>query len=179
VRRALNIVGVVVVGILFWTVQHRGPEIQPPQARTDLRSNRASHVVLQVALQRLTPLHPMTDDGGRNPFSFRPVRAVIPVPGRLTDPPAARVALLETQRIPPAAEAPFKFMGILQKGSGDTWGIFADCAGYTRAAKVGQSVLGTWNVVRMGAEAAVVESLRGQRVVMPLDGCGATSHLSR
>jgi hypothetical protein len=91
----------------------------------------------------------------------------------MTDLPAARVSFLETQQIPPAVEVPFKFMGTLQKASGDTWAIFADCAGYTRAAKVGESVLGTWNVVRVGAESAVVESLTGQRVVMALAGCGA------
>jgi len=51
----------------------------------------------------------------------------------------------------------------------------AVCAGYTRAAKVGESVLGTWNVVRVGAESAVVRSLTGQQVVMALNGCGARS----
>lgn len=178
VRRALKIAGVVVVAvaaILFWTVQDRGAEIQPRHPATDLRSHRASTVVPHVALQRATPIHRVTDDGGRNPFSFRPVRAIAPVPGVLADPPAARVSLLETQRMPPRVEAPFRFMGILRKGSGDTWAIFADCAGYTRAAKVGEFVLGTWNVIRVGAESAVVESLTGQRVVMALDGCGAGS----
>ena len=172
-RRALNIVGVVGVGVLFWTVQHRGSDIQPRQARTDLRSNRASTIVPQVALQRSIPLHPVIDDGGRSPFSFRPVRAVVPVRGSLPDPRGARVSLLETPRTPPAVEAPFKFMGILQKRSGETWAIFADCAGYTRAARVGESIIGNWNVVRVGAEAAVVESLTGQRVVLALDGCRA------
>jgi hypothetical protein len=173
VRRVLNIVSVVVVGLVLWNVQDRGPEIQPRRARTDLRSNRAGDVVLQVALQRSTTHHPVIDDGGRNPFLFRPVRAVVAVPASLTVPPAARVSVRETRRIPPTVEAPFKFMGLLQKRSGDTWGIFADCAGYTRAAKVGESILGTWKVVRVGAEAAVVESLTGQRVVMALDGCRA------
>jgi hypothetical protein len=173
VRPALNIFGVVAVGMLFWTVQHRAPEIQPRQARTHLRSGGASNVVLQVALKSSTPVHPVSHDGGRNPFSFRAVPAAVPLPDRLTDPPTARVSLPETRRIPPRVEAPFKFMGLLQKRSGGTWAIFADCAGYTRAAKVGESILGTWNVVRVGAESAVVESLTGERVVMALDGCRA------
>jgi hypothetical protein len=166
----LNIVGVVVVGILFWAAPHQGPEIQPRQARTDLKSDRASDVVPRVALHRSTPLHPVIDDGGRNPFSFRRARAV---PASLTVPSAARVSLVDTWRIPRAAEAPFKFMGTLQKASGGRWAIFADCGGYTRAAKVGESVLGTWNVVRVGAESAVVESLTGERVVLAMGGCGA------
>lgn len=176
-RRALSIVGVVVVGILFWTIQHRDLEVRPRQGRTDLRTGRAGSAVPQIALQRSTPLPPVTDDGGRNPFVFRPVRAVVPPPRRLPDPPAARVPLVEPQQIPPPViTAPFKFMGTLQKGFGDTWAIFADCTGYTRAARVGESVLGTWNVVRVGAESAVVESLKGQRVVLALDGCGARSY---
>jgi hypothetical protein len=76
---------------------------------------------------------------------------------------------------PPTISAPFKFMGILQKRSGETWGVFADCAGYTRAAREGESVLGAWRVLRIGVEAVFVESLDGRRLTIPMAGCGPRS----
>ena len=160
--------------MLFFTPEHRGPETQRRPARTDVSAGRSSGVVPQVRPPGVTPLYSAINDAGRDPFSFRTARTVFRDPGGAAGPHAATVSLVETSSIsPPVIAAPFKFMGILQKGSGDTWAIFADCAGYTRAARKGESILGAWTVVRLSAESVEVESLKGQRVTMPLAGCGA------
>jgi hypothetical protein len=135
---------------------------------------RSSSVVPQIRVQQPASLHSAINDAGRDPFSFRPVRAAVRSPGTTTEPPAAAAPLPETPRIsPPVIVAPFKFMGILQKGSRDRWAIFADCAGYVRAAREGESILGAWTVVRVSAESAEVAALTGQRVTIALAGCGA------
>ena len=90
-------------------------------------------------------------------------------------PDAGRAALQEASPVPVAITAPFKFMGILQRQTGETWGVFADCAGYTRAAREGDSVLGTWRVLRIGTESVFIESLDGRRLTLPLSGCGPRS----
>ena len=178
-RRNMPLVGAVaglsVLTVLFLTLEHRGPESQRRPTRTDGRVGRSSSVVPRVRPQGST-FYSAINDAGRNPFSFRPVRIVLRGPAEVdaTAPRATRVSIRETPEVsPPAVAAPFKFMGVLQKGSGDTWAIFADCAGYTGAAREGESILGAWRVVRLSAELVVVESLKGQRVTMPLTGCGA------
>lgn len=128
----------------------------------------------RVRLGALAGQPSAVDVGGRNPFSIRQKAAVLILPSQRV-PEIDRARLEQAAPVPTAITAPFKFMGILQKRTGETWGVFADCAGYTRAAREGESVLGIWRVLRVGAESAFVESLDGQRVTMPLGGCGPRS----
>lgn len=124
-----------------------------------------------IRLQALSaPLSPI-DDSSRNPFSAAR-RLVVLVPPALPQRPPDRVDGREAPNAPPVVSAPFKFMGLLQKRTGERWGVFADCAGYTRAVREGESVLGSWRVVRLGIESVFVESLDGRQLTMPLAGCG-------
>jgi hypothetical protein len=150
------------------------PEVTPA---TRFRPSQTLHHVERPARVRLEALsgQPSEVDGtGRNPFSTRPKPAVLVSP-TLPRLQTEHAAVSVPSYAAPTISAPFKFMGILQKRSGETWGVFADCAGYTRAAREGESVLGAWRVLRIGAESVFVESLDGRGVTIPMAGCGPRS----
>jgi len=114
----------------------RGPE--PPRVTLDdLRLRRAA----------VTP-------GDRDPFRFR--QQVSVVAARSAPRPADRLAVVPSQMPPPQAPVvPIRFMGSLVVRNG-RWAIFSDCAGYTGAARRGESFLGEWEVLRIDEESVVV-----------------------
>lgn len=163
------------LAIVSWTSYAR-PVIVPTHRTTAPRTTPGSFDrPAQVRLDALTGRASAIDGDGRNPFSAKPRHAAnLPqtLPAVDREPP---VVLREASSVQPTIAAPFKFMGTLQKRTGETWGVFADCSGYTRAAREGELVLGTWRVLRVGAESAFVESLDGRRMTLPLGGCGPRS----
>jgi hypothetical protein len=164
---------VAAVAAIGWAL-HDVPSVTPA-AR--LRPSQAIAHFAAPARVRLETLNgqPSQIDGSiRDPFSRRHA-AAMPIPPAKPAAAAAPIEPPEMPTVPPAITAPFKFMGILQRPSGATWGVFADCGGYTRAAREGESVLGTWRVLRIGAESVFIESLDEHRLTLPLSGCGPRS----
>jgi hypothetical protein len=177
IRPAIRPTGAVVAASVFvalsLTWAFRGPVTYPRRTMTAPNATpSALGRTMPAGLDALNRQSFAVSASGRDPFSFRPRPAV------LRDAPAASVVHIDTTAIPrtsyiPAPAAlPFKFMGILQKGHGDTWAIFADCAGYTRAGRVGDSILGVWRVVHIGVEAVDMEAFDGRRATLPEVGCG-------
>jgi hypothetical protein len=174
-RRLLGVVAAAGgLAIISWTSHDLSSVVAIPRATAPLAASGSFDPPVRVPLEALRGRAAEIDGASRDPFSRRPRSAVLVTPA---PPPleAERVLRRVASDVPPVIAAPFKFMGILQKRTGETWGVFADCAGYTRAAREGESVLGTWRVLRIRAESAFVESLDGRRVTMPMDGCGPRS----
>jgi hypothetical protein len=174
IRLIAGIAAVIVLGMLFRASIRQRSAAPPDRGNAASRSPHvASHVATRVRLDGLDQQRFSVGEWDRDPFSFKARAAALRVPS----PPAAHhviaTPIRETSPNPPPLAAPFRFMGVLQKGSGGTWAVFADCTGYTRAAREGESVLGVWRVLRIGVESVAIESLDGQRVVMAQGGCAA------
>jgi hypothetical protein len=152
----------------------RGPDPRstPRRARAEARPDGMSSTALtRVKLRGLEQLPSSINDGGRDPFSFRPRPAVLRTPSPSTTPLRVPTARPESFPVPAPVAAPFRFMGVLERGPAERWAVFADCAGYTRAAKEGESVLGAWRVMRIRVESVAIESLDGRRLIMASGGC--------
>lgn len=162
------------VMILGWASGGRLAVAPTRRATASFTTSRNDDSPVRVRLDALSDRPSAIDGSSRDPFSTRHLAVVMMPPARPI-PEIDRAAFREVFHPPPTITAPFKFMGILQKRTGEMWGIFADCAGYTRAAREGESVLGTWRVRRLGTESVFIESLDGQGLTLALGGCGPRS----
>jgi hypothetical protein len=161
-----------VLALVFRGSRGPDPTSTSRRARADARPDGMSSTALtRVKLRGLEQLPSSIDDGGRDPFSFRPRPAVLRTPSAAVPPLHVLSARPESSPVPAPVAAPFRFMGVLERGPAERWAVFADCAGYTRAAKEGESVLGAWRVMRIGVESVAIESLDGRRLIMAPGGC--------
>jgi hypothetical protein len=171
-RLIAAVAALTVLALVFRASRGPDPRSTPRRARADARPDGMSSTALtRVKLRGLEQLPSSINDGGRDPFSFRPRPAVLRTPSPATTPLRVPTARPESFPVPAPFAAPFRFMGVLERGAAERWAVFADCAGYTRAAKEGESVLGAWRVMRIGVELVAIESLDGRRLVMVPGGC--------
>lgn len=138
------------------TASRRAPQPAPPEITLDGLRLRTVGVI----------------DRDRDPFTFQQRASVA-----LDRPPIPAVARAAVAVVPaqvPVAPAvpvpPIKFMGSLH-WRGETWAIFADCAGYTGAARRGESFLGEWEVSRIGVESVLVGRHGAEPARLPMAGC--------
>jgi hypothetical protein len=172
IRLIAAVAALTVLALVFRASRGPDPTSTPRRARADARPDGMSSTALtRVKLRGLEQLPSSINDGGRDPFSFRPRPAVLRTPSPATTPLRVPTARPESLPVPAPVAAPFRFMGVLERGATEKWAVFADCAGYTRAAKEGESVLGAWRVMRIEVESVAIESLDGRRLVMVPGGC--------
>lgn len=110
-------------------------------------------------------------NGDRDPFRFRQHVLVVvgqPAP-RLPDRPAAVPSPMPVS-VPQAPALPIRFIGSLVVRSA-RWAIFSDCAGYTGAARRGESFLGEWEVIRIDEESVVVVRHGASATRIAMTGC--------
>jgi hypothetical protein len=166
------VAAVTVLALVFRASSGPGPASAPRRARADVRPDWISSTAFtRVKLHGLEQLPSSINDGGRDPFSFRPRPAVLRTPSAAVPPHPVLSARPESSPVPAPVAAPFRFMGVLERGAVERWAVFADCAGYTRAAKEGESVLGAWRVMRIAVESVAIESLDGRPLIMAQGGC--------
>jgi hypothetical protein len=141
---ALLVVVALFAVLRYWPGTPAGAPVRPSNPRTQGAQGEVAQVdpaELDVNLEALTAETPVKEDGGRNPFRFRP-------PPRETGPPQ-----------PPPI--PLKFIGIVEPKPGDRVAAFSDCKG-TMHAREGQLVLGRYRLVKLGLESVVMEYADGR-----------------
>ena len=148
-------------------VEPAGPSIVP-QART-ATGPPLDPAPPQVTLDDLRLSRAAVTNGDRDPFRFRQhISVVLPRPApRPAEHAAVAPAEIPVQQAP---APPIRFIGSLVLRS-IKWAIFSDCAGYTHAARRGESFLGEWEVVSIDEESVVVEGHGTGRTRIPMTGC--------
>jgi len=145
-----------------------GPGSSVPQARTASAHPRRPEPP-RVTLDDLRLRRAAVTLGERDPFRFR--RQVSVVAARSAPRPADRLAVVPSQMpVPQAPVVPIRFMGSLVVRNA-RWAIFSDCAGYTGAARPGESFLGEWEVLRIDEESVVVARHGASPTRIAMMGC--------
>jgi len=145
-----------------------GPRSSVPQVRT-----ASAHFLdpdpPRVTLDDLRLRRVAVMSGDRDPFRFR--QQVSVVAARPAPRPADRLAVVPSQMpVPQAAVVPIRFIGSLVVRNA-RWAIFSDCAGYTGAARPGESFLGEWEVLRIDEASVVVARLGASPMRIAMVGC--------
>lgn len=162
---ALVVLVVLFVGSRFWSGTPAGTPAQPSNARARTPAGQdvpTDPATLDVNLEALNADAPANEDGGRNPFRFRPPPPPPPPPApeRVLTPVAPPPPPRPTGP-PPPPPIPLKFIGIVEPKPGDRVAAFSDCRS-TMHAREGQIVLGQYRLVRLGLESVVMEYLDGR-----------------
>jgi type IV secretory pathway VirB10-like protein len=149
----------------YWPGTPAGAPARPSNPRTQTPVGDVAQVdpaQLDVQLEALTAEAPVNEDGGRNPFRFRPPPPPPPPPPpeRIDRPVAPPPAPVNTGP-PPPPPIPLKFIGIVEPKPGDRVAAFSDCKG-TMHAREGQIVLGQYRLVKLGLESVVMEYADGR-----------------
>jgi hypothetical protein len=162
---ALLVVVALFAVLRYWPGTPAGAPVRPSNPRTQGAQGEVAQVdpaELDVNLEALTAETPVKEDGGRNPFRFRPPPPppAPPPPERLPTPVAPPPPPRETGP-PQPPPIPLKFIGIVEPKPGDRVAAFSDCKG-TMHAREGQLVLGRYRLVKLGLESVVMEYADGR-----------------
>jgi len=168
---------VVLLGVVAYTAYERlAPRPQPStaaggssngQGQASRRGNRAApagpHVAEapQVHLDALSAKQPMPDSSGRDLFHFRvkpPPPAAVPPPPAVGPQPAP-----PPPGPPPVPPITLKFIGVVDMPSpGTRVAVLSDGRGAPVYGHEGDTVLGQYRIVRIGAESVEVSYLDGR-----------------
>lgn len=166
-RRRQALLAVLVV-VLAGTVYLRWPRTSPvvtPRSSAERAgqagpSGASSPTAPDVRLEALEQAPPTPGDTGRNLFRFRPrpVQAAAPEPST-APPPRIAPPGPPPPSVPPI---PLKFIGILASGADNTIAVLSDGRGAPVYGKEGETVLGQYKILRIGAESIEMSYLDGR-----------------
>jgi hypothetical protein len=178
-RKQLTVLGVVVAGlvvVMYMVSSGEGPAgvRGRPSNQRGARGGvpAAPPTVADVNLEALKAEHDDLEEPDRNPFVFRP-RVVAAPPPEFTPPPApGPVAPPVPQGPPPPPPIPLKFIGVLEIPSQNAKvAVLSDGRGGTYHAREGETVLGQYKLLKIGAESAEMSYVDGRgRQTLRLSG---------
>lgn len=162
---ALAVVAVLFVASRFWPGSPATAPAGPSNARPGAavpNDVKVDPEQLDVRLEALGASDAENQEGGRNPFRFKPPPPPPPPPPQEPQPTApAREVTRQPTGPPPPPPIPLKFIGIVEVTPGDRVAAFSDCKS-TMHAREGQVLLGQYRLVRLGIESVVMEYLNGR-----------------
>ena len=179
-RKQLTILGVLVavlVVTMFVVSRGEGPAgtTPAPSNPTDARAGatKSPQQVADIRLELLKGERDALREPERNLFVFKP-KAPPPPPPRAVEPPPrpADIAPPVPTGPPPPPPIPLKFIGVLERpGQQGKVAILSDGRGGTFYAAEGESVLGQYKVLKIGAESAELSYTDGRgRQTLRLSG---------
>jgi hypothetical protein len=180
-RKQLVVLGVVVtvlVIVMFVVSRGEGPAggAARPSNQPGGRAAAQQAAPLEVAdvkLEMLKAEHGGPTDPERNPFVFRP-RAAPPAPSRPAAPPPQQVDMAPPVPAgpPPPPPIPLKFIGVMEiPGQNARFAVLSDGRGGTFHAREGETVLGQYKLLKIGAESAEMSYVDGRgRQTLRLSG---------
>ena len=177
-RKQLAVLGVLVtVLVIVMFVVSRG---EGPAGGSTAPSNQAGRgaaqktplTVADVNLEALKAEHDEPQEPERNPFVFRPRPAPPPPPPPKVEPRPVDLAPPVPPGPPPPPPIPLKFIGVLEIPSQNAKvAILSDGRGGTYHAREGQTVLGQYKLLKIGAESAEMSYVDGRgRQTLRLSG---------
>ena len=160
----LAVLVVLFVASRFWT----GTPATAPAGSSNARAGtpaaddaKVDPQELDVKLEALSASDARNEDGGRNPFRFKPPPPPPPPPPPRQTAPAREQGVRPPPPPPTVPPIPLKFIGIVEVAPGDRVAAFSDCKS-TMHAREGQLVLGQYRLVRLGLESVVMEYADGR-----------------
>ena len=178
-RKQLAVLGVLVTGlVIVMFVVSRGEGPTGGSARPSNQGGRGAAqktppVVADVKLEALKAEHDELEQPERNPFVFRPKPAPPPPPPPKFEPrPPVDTAPPVPAGPPPPPPIPLKFIGVLEIPSQNAKvAVLSDGRGGTYHAREGQTVLGQYKLLKIGAESAEMSYVDGRgRQTLRLSG---------
>jgi hypothetical protein len=180
-RKQLAVLGVLVtvlVVVMFVVSRGEGPSggaNQPARrgAAAGAKPQQAPLPVADVNLEALKAEHADPQEPERNPFVFEP-KAAPPPPPRPALPPRPTEVAPPPQPTgpPPPPPIPLKFIGVLEIPSQNAKvAVLSDGRGGTYHAREGETVLGQYKLLKIGAESAEMSYVDGRgRQTLRLSG---------
>jgi hypothetical protein len=177
-RKQLAVLGVLVtvlVVVMFVVSRGEGPTggaARPSNQPGRGAAQTATPSVADVNLEALKAEHGELEAPERNPFVFRPKPAPPPPPRPAVPPPPVDVAPPVPAGPPPLPPIPLKFIGVLEIPSQNAKvAVLSDGRGGTYHAREGQTVLGQYKLIKIGAESAEMSYVDGRgRQTLRLSG---------
>jgi hypothetical protein len=180
-RKQLTILGVLVavlVVTMFVVSRGEGPagSTPAPSNRSGAQTGaaRAPQQVADVRLELLKAERDALSEPERNLFVFKPKAPPPPPPRAVIEPPPRPVEIAPPVPTgpPPPPPIPLKFIGVLERpGQQGKVAILSDGRGGTFYAAEGESVLGQYKVLKIGAESAELSYTDGRgRQTLRLSG---------
>jgi hypothetical protein len=179
-RKQLTVLGVLVaafVVVMFVVSRGEGPA-GAPSVPSNQRGGRpgAPQAPLEVADVNLEALKAERDamtEPERNLFVFKPKAPPPPPPGKTAPPPPPEVIVPPAPAGPPPPPAiPLKFIGVVEiPGQNAKYAVLSDGRGGTYHAREGDTVLGQYKLLKIGAESAEMSYVDGRgRQTLRLSG---------
>jgi hypothetical protein len=173
---ALAVVVTVLVIVMFVVSSGEGPTGgggRPSNQRGARTGTQAAPpAVADVKLEALKAEHEDLQEPNRNPFVFRPKPAPAPPPVVVAPPRPVDMAPPPPQGPPPPPPIPLKFIGVLEIPSQNAKvAVLSDGRGGTYHAREGETVLGQYKLLKIGAESAEMSYVDGRgRQTLRLSG---------
>ena len=147
-----------------------GTPSNPRGGRTGTQA--APPAVADVKLEALKAEREELVEPNRNPFVFRPKPAPAPPPQVVAPPRPIEVAPPVPTGPPPPPPIPLKFIGVLEIPSQNAKvAVLSDGRGGTYHAREGETVLGQYKLLKIGAESAEMSYVDGRgRQTLRLSG---------
>lgn len=178
-RKQLTVLAVVVtvfVIVMFVVSSGEGPTGDPGRPSNQRGGRGATQAappaVADVNLEALKAKHGELEEPDRNPFVFRP-KVVAPPPREIAPPqPPVNLPPPVPQGPPPPPPIPLKFIGVLEIPSQNARvAVLSDGRGGTYHAREGETVLGQYKLLKIGAESAEMSYVDGRgRQTLRLSG---------
>jgi hypothetical protein len=177
-KKQLAMLGIL-VGIFVATMfvsRGEGPAggAPPPSNRAGAQAGAAGATpqVADVKLELLNAEHEELSEPQRNLFVFKPQAPPPPPPRPVEAPRPVDIAPPVPSGPPPPPPIPLKFIGVLERpGQPGKVAILSDGRGGTFYAEEGQTVLGQYRVLKIGAESAELSYVDGRgRQTLRLSG---------
>jgi hypothetical protein len=177
-RKQLAVLGVLVtvlIVVMFVVSRGEGPAggSARPSNQAGRRVQQAPLTVADVNLEALKAEHGELEEPQRNPFVFRPKPPPPPPPRpEVIDPPPVDRTPPGPPPPPPLPPIPLKFIGVLEIPSQNAKvAVLSDGRGGTYHAREGQTVLGQYKLLKIGAESAEMSYVDGRgRQTLRLSG---------
>jgi hypothetical protein len=177
-RKQLAVLGVLVTLLVIVIVvvsRGEGPAggaATPSNQRGRGTAQNTPPAVADVNLEALQAEHEDLEQPERNPFIFRPKPAPPPPPPPKFDPQPVPGPPPPPPGPPPPPPIPLKFIGVLEIPSQNAKvAVLSDGRGGTYHAREGQTVLGQYKLLKIGAESAEMSYVDGRgRQTLRLSG---------
>jgi hypothetical protein len=177
-RKQLTVLGVLVtvlVVVMFVVSRGDGPtgrSAAPSNQRGRGAAPQATPTVADVNLEALQAEHDEPEEPERNPFVFRQKPAPPPPRQPVAPPQPVEVTPQAPAGPPPPPPIPLKFIGVLEIPSQNAKvAVLSDGRGGTYHAREGQTVLGQYKLLKIGAESAEMSYVDGRgRQTLRLSG---------
>jgi hypothetical protein len=166
-RYLLAVLAVVALaGLAYWLWP--APAAPAPTASNVRGGRRAANApgtitAPDVHLESLESERPKPGDADRNLFRFKPKAVPPPPPVATVQPPPEPVAVPSgPPPAPPVPPIPLKFIGVLEKPDAQKVAWLVDGRGRPVYGKEGETVLGQYKILRIGAESIEMAYLDGR-----------------